>query len=439
LKGENYSAVLRANINRGVFMKKTYVLILVLFCSVLFGQKANPLFQVINNSTLINRTEDLRKLQTTLSDNLNELRPGLNIQIAEPYIQQAKEIIRKAITGIELKIKPIPPAAMPTVITLELYFSDKKLIDVTLTNTDKNFGEMLDNLEFSITNEFKQQIMQINCSDDIKALVLNGLCLMIQKLEVGADVQLGNDPVLIAESIAKMLSSKLKTELFTLLKEKFNINEKMLGSLNLVSVCKELIEKLNKEKEYLVQLLNKGEYSLNKLVSDANDVLFNGNVGFALTKGEGNFAGGLNLLFKLEDDIQIGTYVNTQFNSSADQSINNNVGSLFGLQARWAFASTKQLDLLVTGLFRNEIPAAMEVGLGYSFKPTTYKDFIFGIAFFYAKKYNSESGLKEDTQTIGFTLKSANTSIPNLVLGVVGINWGGWVPLVQLSYPISSK
>ena len=216
---------------------------------------------------------------------------------------------------------------------------------------------------------------------------------------------------------------------------KINDPEKLVEKLNqaLSEIEWEIQEKMN-------SILDKVEDEITRGITSFSNKLVSGNMGLAVTEGDGAINAGLLLSFIIGESFQMGIYVNGQLNNDSTSvdttKVNNNIKpnqSLIGGQLRYAWDKL-QLDLLFSALFNDKNFNAFEVfegGFGISWAVSS--DIILGAAYF-AMIYTVEDF--NNIHLVGLNVMAKGTSVPSFLLGVQFSN-GVTTPVFQISQPIN--
>jgi len=217
--------------------------------------------------------------------------------------------------------------------------------------------------------------------------------------------------------------------------------------------------------------LDQSEGVINSEIEQTSKWFAAGDVGFAVSSGQGRFGGGVNFGLKIGSQVQLGAFVNSALTTTlsklgtpADTIKNDSLtappSSIFGLRFSWALGkyslfndsyhvdlSGFELDLLASSCFGQDKVqpfSFVELGGGLSYQISS--NWILGGAFYELHRYSAPDNISAfpELRSVGLTIKFAGasgslTSLVGAPTLLLGWTWqsANHNPAIQVSLPIN--
>jgi len=438
---------------------------------IIYSQGLSPLVPYVSTNQLIDRPEVFRTFQTKLSDNIASTKPGLQLNfiysqlsdLRKKYIDEIKAPeVKLSESKLNLEIEPgflkklgiTKKIDIPIDITAGQSF--ESLTETLQSNLNIKFNDYLATyLNSAFSQTFKSEIFKkpmlftlnklLENSDYYKNLTPDDIIIFLNeynKTKVDKDDKLFNKisntiTNNLTAGLIKGISEKMESDFTQTIKlttdeeiEKFK--DKYINYLN---------EYLNKQMSTAIGVLNNtlnaAEVQVRSLVETASKSLISGNVGMALSEGEGDFAGGLQYTYKANEDFLFGFYLNGEL-SSADTT--EAPKSLIGGQFKYAPFEKLEIAGLLSfyfGAANYKAMQANEFGGGISY---TTGSLIIGASYFYLNQNGTTKNVSyPNNHTYGVFVRGNSSDSPIMFLGGSTqtnqkANFG-----FQIIYPINSK
>jgi hypothetical protein len=415
---------------------KLATIVLILFTVDYYSQPISTLNQIMTSNPLINRPIEFRAMQQDVYSVLQSTEPGL----------KANYIYEKMADGRKRLLNYI-------IIPVVNYKDDSIIISLPVTSDSIIIPNAKAYTRDSLINELKQKVRQ-GLMDMMKGeeffesklglSVLSRINLFIgaSELAVNASTKKGDKNSI--DKFATLISGIVFDRAIKWLQLHYSTG----FSLAKINDPKELVDTLNSalgEINGILQgrmnsILDKVEDEFTRAITSFSNRLLSGNMGLAVTEGDGALNAGLLLSFIVGESFQFGFYVNGQLNNDSTSvdttKVNDNIKpnqSLIGGQLRYAWDKI-QLDLLISALFKDKNFKAFEVfegGAGFSYALNS--DIILGLAYYIM--IHTVEGFN-NIHLLGLNVMAKNTSVPSFLLGVQFSN-GVTTPVFQISQPIN--
>ena len=423
-------------------MRTKLPLLLIVIFSISFAQKSNPLFQVMSANSMLERPEVFRKLQISVEESLGDVEYGLAVKILTKEIEEKKKLFKSYLDNLKVEITK----SQEGVFQLWVEFPAIDKIKFKLPSQELKIDAILSKIEDSLAvpiNELIYTTLIKSTFLDEKEKAIIWALVNSLKQEGIFDNSIDFEEKEISYQLAKKISGLAVSELKklidkNLLEKGLKIPKKLSLGMEVkpdsINGCKydklyQLINcnfntSLNQVKQLFIEIIDKVEFVISNTVDDISKYLISGNVGISVSKGEGDFSGGIHYLLKVDENIQVGAYVNPEFTSmidttKIDSSVNNVENELtaflFGLQVRFIINDDVEFNGLLSRISGSDIKPSMEGCASLSFRPI--KEIILGLSYFYSQ--NSYLGMEDgdESHILGLNISSSSPGSPSLLVG----------------------
>ncbi|MBI2419760.1 MAG: hypothetical protein HYV28_18000 [Ignavibacteriales bacterium] len=442
-------------------MKKILLLVFLTGISVAFAQRANSLFQVMHNGSLLAQPEFIREMQYKIASEMDAQGYGLDAGAITQLFTKWKKLIDKELNEVVINFK-IDTTTPNSLLMLETKFLSKERTDtlVPINGKDLTFEEFkvtMRRIIVSHMDTFLNKSAGYFLADEkVKESFFYMLASSFASVSGNEKTELKKEKPYslllanqISDSICKpvieRIAQKISTDFHCLICTR-------TSSVQLIDAIDTLI--VHKIKELRTEVLRKleiSEYKMNTAFTDISNQLINAHTGLAVSSSDGNLAGGVQFLYKWESNFQFGAYFNGQMSvnddvkpdtaakiSGARQDTTdkkNRSIALVGVQLRYAVASW-QFDLLASKLAGDQKNRYWEFGLGIGYHLS--KGLIATLNY-----YGNYQELKFDNKSashlVGFSFQGVSIDSPVVLLGIVAQKGVTPEPVIQIGYPISIK
>lgn len=426
------------------------IIILSLSVCTLFAQNSNSLFMVMSSNSMLERPEIFREMQISISEELGELEYGLGVEKIQKKITSFKNgiilqlemisvILETTKDGKEiiLKFKYPKENSADSTESLDLIFP-RQTINLSLIVDSLKSQEIKEFYSKKINKALKKVLNQIGIEYSTKKAILYTITKILKQLSyITKPFDETTDVDEMAYDISEVIASELLNRTYDFITNSFEFRELEEYLINTTPKIDNFIIQINKALQKLIKepihnftkLLDETEFIITKQVDAFNKHLISANIGAAITDSEGNFAGGLNYLFRLGTNFQIGVYANGQFVPQEVDTIQN-TSSLYGFQLRYVI-KRYEFNFLASYLNMPDISDATEIGAGLSTR--NGDNFIIGISYFGTYYFDIPPG-----HLLGISFKGINSDSPAILIGA-NYQQKNITPIFQISYPILSK
>jgi hypothetical protein len=414
-------------------MIKIAVLVALILVAVhpLHGQIVSPLHQVMASNSMLNRPKVFREMQANLKKEYGEVKPGVRLDLFYKKMSDVRGALLDMIDA------PAISFVDDSVLTLEFVKASaavkfpQKMPSVILAHVEEKMAGLIND---RIDAVFRALLPASKQKDAIISAWLE--MLAEAGLARGGPFRftLEGYSGKLAQRLAAFLIKELQDELARNFPD-LDLFKEYAGTEELrdffESSFNQAAENLaDQVRERLAQALDKAEHEVAKAIDEFSKRLITGNIGLAVSEGEGAFAGGVLVSFTQGASFQGGVYVNAQLSKSEGRMP---AQSLLGVQLRLS-NNRLQSDFLFSGLFGDRNFDAFEVGeggTGASWRASN--KIILGLAYFslFAKKLRT-------VHTLGATFKGTSPGSPALLLGAT-MEGKKRRPIFQISFPVAIK
>lgn len=412
--------------------KYFFVIVLLLFSSVLYPQSLSPLIPYLTNNQLLSRPKVLRDMQDEMTKNKN-IDKGLKIN-------DLSESFNKLIDSVkDFYLFKIDTTKDSLIISSRFLNEPYKIKKEELIKINKiNFPDSIKKRINDSLNIYLSKLIS-NFNPSVQTIIINGLIIIFSSDNSEYSIDLKDINSEDNRKNTLKLSELIKNYIFNKI-EGYEINngknEKQKDALD--SVTLKLINHIfedtdSKVKDKIITKIKTIQNYLENEMNEISDWLLAGNMGLGISKTEGEFTGGIQISYNLSSTFQSGLFLNSNFKDKSD-SVVTKPGSLFGFQSRFA-TDNLQLDGLISCYFGDKNFRSFknfEFGFGIS---TKIKSIILGLSYFNLRNYENGNGYTK-IQNAGIYLKTSSKQSPTLYLGIIkdSDDWGNFS--VKIIYPI---
>ncbi len=407
---------------------KKIILIFYFLASIYFAQNITTLNQLVGSSTLIDRPELFREMQAQISDKLEHVEPGIQVDYITNKIVDLRTKILSYIKTPSLKLYSSGDSCLIKYGTQDLV--KFKVIEI---NRNDLLNKMKQEIKTNLLTAIKKDTLKFNQLIDEpffqKLLEIYRSTFIPTNFNLPVKVNNTGD---LLDVLLNLLINYAEHSLNKFLTKNqinldVNITQQIVDELN--DILKNATANLRSN---LISTMNGAEDYLRDLVDNYSEDLIASNTGFSITEGNGLISSGISLAFVSDSTLRIGAYINGEYSSTenSDSSTTNQVESLAGFQIQMA-GDRYQFDILASGIFLNKFftsPYALEVGVSYS--NSSSSSFIFGGAIF---AMSSDKIIPK--WAFGITLRGKSSGSP---VAFIGLEKQGkdTTPIFKLSQPI---
>ena len=390
------------------------------------AQTLSPLAQVISSSTILNQPPVFRSLQTELDSIQQDVTPGVRLQILYDEMTDLR--------GRILALIDTPAVSLRGDSLFVVYLQDTGI--VRIRSADRNLDSLLNGFELLLRTKIAGWLsLPDGLSLSRRNAILSALLDNLRRSNLADGIPPDPDAsvdIQLAAAIASVIRTTCEHELFRLVPGLRKDKTGLAVAIPLInSAATDAVTSLRQK---LAAVMDSAEDGVARVVDGISRWLVSGNAGVAVTKGEGVFAGGLQIGLLLSENVRIGAYVNGTFNQG-DSALPSE--SLVGARTQAAFNLTA-FDFLLAGIFADANFTRFssgEAGIGVSRR---IKDkVIAGVAYFnfFGKAYLP-------VHVVGLSVKAAGSGSMGLLLGAkvdTALDPSDRVsPIIQITFPVFS-
>ncbi|MBI5727535.1 MAG: hypothetical protein HY965_06760 [Ignavibacteriales bacterium] len=442
-------------------MKKMLFLVFLTGFSIAFAQRANSLFQVMHNGSLLAQPEFVREMQYKIASEMDAQGYGLDAGAVTKLFTKWKEMIDKELNGvvINFKIEGTEPKKLLMLETIFLKETLKVTLNPIIVNelTFNEFRVTMRQVIVSRLDAFLNKSAGYFLADEkVKESFFYMLASSFASVSGNEKTELKKEKpysLLLANQIADLICKPVIDSIALKISSDFHcLICTDTSSVKLIDFINTLIaQKLKELRTEVLRKLEISEYKMNTAFTDISNKLINAHTGLAVSSSDGNLAGGVQFLYKWESNLQFGVYLNGQMSVNDDVKPDsaakltaarqdttdkkNRSISLVGVQFRYAL-SNWQFDLLASKLVGDKKSRYWEFGLGIGYHLS--KGLITTLNY-----YGNYQELKPDNKSashlVGFSFQGVSSDSPVVLLGMVAQKGVSPEPVIQIGYPISIK
>lgn len=413
------------------------------------AQRLTPLHHLIASNSMLTRPEMFRQLQLDIADRLGSIEKGVKLEILNEQMRMLRETLLSSFDARvdSLRIESTNGSVLDRLnpedadAAIEIKFDDLKyVIPVGNRSFLASFEDAGRDFPASLQDLLAEAVER--SSDGSRGMNLRLFQQVLDEaLTIAINELNGNRGGGWSNQVAAMINSELQRYLRDYIRSqhssfKSNDPEKWKDFLKkdkkaLEKVLKEgAVKGITATRTLLADGLNQAESRMRGLVGEFNRVLLSADAGLSVSQEKGDLGAGIHVAYTQSSVLQMGIYLNTEFQPSDTKSAR----ALIGGQARMAFGKM-QLDLLASAIRGTGWGGEAGVGVSYSAGDAV----IIGVAVF--STFNTvevQDSTVVNGWSLGMTVRGTSESSPTLVIGASTIAHSGTGarPLFQIVYPI---
>lgn len=433
----------------------TLMLLLLLAPTLLHAQRITPLHHLISVNSLISRPESYRKLQLGIEKEWGNTEKGIKLDLLDERMRQLREGVLSNFDALNIKLEKSGRTTSRIVVSFRKWRYE---IPITGQSFQESFASAEANLAAMLNDLLGRAVER--ATDGMSTITSS---LLRQTLVVALSIVLketqGTSSGDAVADITQLINTRLRKFLqdaITFEFPQFNTGDVAswqsildagglaLGGTNVLKLDSARLDTFVKlsvksAREIVSRSLDEAESKIRTAVAQFNRWFLSGNAGLAVAEGQGGLGGGIHLSFTQSSNLQIGAYVNSEFQSDSLSAPE----ALFGAQIRYAWDRV-EADLLFSAVRGNGW--GLEAGLGASMRLD--EKVIVGAAFFSVVEPipievpDPADPTKKKTLTkqafgwsLGATVRGTSENSPTFVIGLTRRD-GKTSPIVQIVYPL---